>query len=84
MKILERLRHWLKGPRELHCRHFCPTCSMYERCVEDLKKEELEELPMPEEFRCCICYRRDICPAYDTGVLFPCPHYKEEEHGKEE
>ena len=46
--------------------------------------DQPEHMPMPKEFRCCICYRRDICPAYDTGVLFPCPHYKEEEHGTEE
>ena len=81
--FMQRLQHWLRGPGELHCRHFCPTCSMYDRCVEDLKREKLEQLKMPEEFRCCICDQREDCPANDTGVVFPCPYYKEEEHGKE-
>lgn len=33
--------------------------------------------PEPEEHRCDKCKERDICPAYNTGVIYPCPYYKE-------
>ena len=29
-----------------------------------------------EEDRCPECGERRSCPAYDTGVLYPCPYYK--------
>ena len=31
-----------------------------------------------EETRCVKCKKRDLCPAYDTGVIYPCPYYKED------
>ena len=30
------------------------------------------------ETRCRICADREACPAYETGVTYPCAHYKEE------
>lgn len=37
-----------------------------------------------EEDRCRDCGERETCPAYDTGVIYPCPHYRREEDGKKE
>lgn len=31
-----------------------------------------------EETRCRYCHERETCPAFDTGVLYPCPYFKEE------
>lgn len=36
-----------------------------------------DQKPEPEEHRCGSCKKRDICPAYNTGVIYPCPYYKE-------
>lgn len=33
----------------------------------------------PEERRCGKCKEKGTCPAYNTGVLDPCPYYKEEQ-----
>ena len=43
-----------------------------------------QELP-PEDHRCCICQNKEECPAFDSGVLFPCPHFKlkEDNHAEE-
>ncbi len=39
----------------------------------------------PEETRCRRCQERETCPAFDTGVVYPCPYFKEEtDHGAEE
>lgn len=32
----------------------------------------------PKEHRCGSCREREACPAYNTEVLYPCPHYEEE------
>lgn len=29
------------------------------------------------EDRCHQCTEKDSCPAYDTGVIYPCPYFKE-------
>lgn len=29
-----------------------------------------------EEDRCPECGERGSCPAYESGVLYPCPYYK--------
>lgn len=29
-----------------------------------------------EETRCPECGERESCPAYETGVLYPCPYYE--------
>ena len=42
-----------------------------------------QPIPLPTEFRCCICQSRNDCPAYETGVIFPCPYFKEERNGQE-
>lgn len=36
-------------------------------------------LEWPQETRCRICAERKDCPAFDTGVIYPCPYYREEE-----
>ncbi len=37
-----------------------------------------------EETRCRRCQEREICPAFETGVLYPCPYFEEEvDHGTE-
>lgn len=33
--------------------------------------------PKQTEFRCGICQSRHDCPAYCTGVIYPCPHFNE-------
>lgn len=33
------------------------------------------------EQRCQHCRWRKDCPAYDTGVAYPCKHYEEDEDG---
>ena len=33
-------------------------------------------LPKREEERCPVCGERENCPAYESGVLYPCPYYK--------
>ena len=33
-----------------------------------------------EEDRCHFCKERAKCPAFDTGVLYPCPYFKKEDH----
>ena len=43
-----------------------------------------EHMPYPKEFRCEFCKSRYECPAYNTGVIFPCAYFKEEHHGTEE
>lgn len=41
-----------------------------------------EHMPLPKEFRCCICKSKWDCPAFNTGVISPCAYFKEEQHGK--
>ena len=31
-----------------------------------------------EETRCHSCESKHTCPAFGTGVLYPCPHYAKE------
>ena len=37
-----------------------------------------QPIPLPTEFRCCICQSRHECPAYETGVIFPCTYFKKD------
>ena len=38
-----------------------------------------------DETRCHSCQERKTCPAFDTGVMYPCPYYKEDiNNGAEE
>lgn len=32
-----------------------------------------------EETRCNTCTEATECPAFHTGVIYPCPHYHQEE-----
>lgn len=88
--FLSRLRHWLRKPASTNCHEFCPTCKHFKLCMmetapEMVHQNQPEYMPMPKEFRCCICQSRNDCPAYDTGVIFPCTYFKEvEHHGTEE
>lgn len=42
-------------------------------------KEFLWGLAHPEEHRCGKCADRAECPAANTGVCYPCPHYQKED-----
>lgn len=33
----------------------------------------------PTEIRCPTCAEGPNCPAFDTGVSYPCPHYQKKE-----
>lgn len=53
--------------------------------LDDLK-ERVQELEYFEDMwtrdlqteqRCQHCQNRNDCPAYDTGVCYPCEHYEE-------
>lgn len=86
--FLRRLRHWLKKPAGTHCNGFCLTCKWFNLCSDETKPESIKigkwteyQMPMPEEYRCTICESRYECPAYNTGVIFPCAYFKEEHHG---
>lgn len=36
-------------------------------------------LNWPEETRCHTCAEAKDCPAFDTGVIRPCPYYQRKE-----
>lgn len=36
-----------------------------------------------EEYRCKICKEQGVCPAFETGVIYPCPYFKEDDHGNQ-
>lgn len=39
----------------------------------------------PVENRCSTCVLANECPAYNTGIIYPCEHYREvESHGEQE
>lgn len=89
--FLRRLKYWLHKPAGTHCRGICLNCKWFELCVKDtatapepikIGKWTEYQMPMPEEYRCTICKSRFECPAYNTGVIFPCAYFKEESHGK--
>lgn len=41
--------------------------------LEWLRKKGILEWPI--ETRCHMCGEGTNCPAYDTGVIYPCPYY---------
>lgn len=43
-----------------------------------LLEEKITELEA-EETRCPDCAYKELCPAYETGVAYPCKHFKQEE-----
>ena len=45
-------------------------------------RKPLEAQQPDEEYRCKTCKQKTYCPAYDTGVCYPCPYYKEDDHGE--
>lgn len=48
--------------------------------IEDLKAGKFDEAVhshMNVEQRCQHCRDKDECPAYDSGVLYPCGYYQE-------
>lgn len=50
----------------------CVKCRLRTWCYIYRRK------PQEEEQRCRNCGGRESCPACETGVLYPCPHYEEE------
>lgn len=86
--FLRRLRHWLRKPTSKNCDGICLICNWFEICVKDTTPElkhqdQPEHTPYPKEFRCTFCKSRYECPAYNTGVVFPCAYFKEEHHEEE-
>lgn len=74
-ELLRRIRHWIRPGK--HCWKFCPGCEFFDDCEWETQHEG-------EEYRCEICLIQDVCPAFNTGVIYPCPHFEEVKHGKEE
>ena len=79
-QLLHRIWHWIQPGK--HCRAFCPTCEFFQDCEWETKHQN-------EEYRCEICKDWDSCPAYKTGVIYPCPYFKmevmmEETNGQKE
>lgn len=51
--------------------------------IRELKR--LVQKNFPEEPRCKICKAKEKCPAYETGVIYPCPYFNEEDsYGQQE
>lgn len=71
-QLLRRIWHWVQPDK--HCNAFCPTCEFFQDC-------EWETQHQNEEYRCEICKSQDVCPAFDSGVIYPCPYFKEDDHG---
>lgn len=61
----------------------CCKVSEQEKRIKQLEKFNSYLHSSNEEHRCNYCEDRDNCPAYMTGVLFPCPGYKEADDGKQ-
>ncbi len=55
----------------------------HERHIEELRAESKYKKEK-EEDRCRSCKEQVACPAFDTGVVYPCLYFKEEKHGAEE
>ena len=58
------------------------------RCAAYIRHEMKEGAPpgslaimrdWPTEKRCHTCTGKANCPAFDTGVIWPCPYYHQEE-----
>lgn len=57
----------------------------HERQLLDQKRQPTQVF-YPEEQRCATCQDGQTCMAADTGVIYPCEHYKpnwRNEHGQE-
>ena len=57
----------------------CRKCRLRPWCMTVREKP-----PEKEEHRCQVCVERESCPAFETGVAYPCRYFEEEkEHGQE-
>lgn len=57
-------------------------CALCYKMVRDIARtiDHLEgACNTSKEKRCPTCIARNSCPAYNTGVIYPCPYYKGEE-----
>lgn len=85
MDLLRRLRHWIRKPKDKYCHEFCPTCKYFQICIQDIGDREVlhqnhtKRITYPVEFRCSVCKNQNVCPAYYTGVIFPCPYFTKED-----
>ena len=61
----------------------CYKVSKQEKRIQQLEKFNSYLHSSNEEHRCNYCEDRDNCPAYMSGVLFPCPGYKEADNGEQ-
>lgn len=46
--------------------------------IQDLQRRQ----KLPGENRCHFCEHSSDCPAFDTGVIYPCPFYEFKREGK--
>ena len=78
--IQESIPHTWEECQELYHEYF----DYDEVCTVEIKYIGNYPNVPEEEDRCRICGKRTSCPAYKTGVIYPCPHFREEEaNGKE-
>lgn len=43
LRIKWKQFHWWAIPMNVHCKHFCPCCKFYSRCVRDTLYENFLE-----------------------------------------
>ncbi len=61
----------------LPIRKLYQTMKQHDRIIRELQDREREE------DRCHFCKDQAACPAFDTGVLYPCPYFEEDRYGAE-
>lgn len=76
--LLNRLRHWAGGL--LFDIKYKLGIAKEDIDFVTCNKNDQPSNSEPKEFRCTICESRFECPAYNTGVIFPCAYFKEESY----
>ena len=69
--ITEWLQFAFMGFMWIWCWSLMRITLQQKRQIMDLKRKGL-----PEDQRCCICLDETTCPAANSGVLYPCPHFR--------
>lgn len=73
----------------LLCLALCCLFQQWQLTKQHRRIEDLEDwkydvcTPARTEKRCDKCADKETCPGYDTGVIYPCPYFKEDHHGEE-
>lgn len=55
----------------------CENCFFYRGCVDCALAGTEYCAGEKTENRCHKCTEQKECPAYDTGVIYPCPYFRE-------